>query len=205
MITIVDYGTSNLGSMQNMLKKIGAASRIAASPSDLDGATKIIVPGVGSFDAGMGKLRESGMIPVLTQKALVDRIPTLGVCLGMQLMTESSEEGVLSGLGWIKAQAVRFDQKVDPGLKVPHMGWNEVVPAKASALTANLPADARFYFAHSYHVKCKVAEDVLLGVSYGAGTFTAAFERGNLFGAQFHPEKSHRFGMTFLRNFVEQC
>jgi glutamine amidotransferase len=205
VITIVDYGTSNLGSMQNMLKKIGAASRIAASPNDLDGATKIIVPGIGSFDAGMGKLRESGMIPVLNQKALVDRIPTLGVCLGMQLMTESSEEGVLSGLGWIEAQAVRFDQKGDPGLKVPHMGWNEVVAAKASALTANFPADARFYFAHSYHVKCRMAEDVLLGVSYGAGTFTAAFQRGNLFGAQFHPEKSHRFGMTFLRNFVEQC
>lgn len=205
MITIVDYGTSNLGSMQNMLRKIGAASRIAASPDDLDGASKIIVPGVGSFDAGMGKLRESGMIPVLNQKALVDRIPTLGVCLGMQLMTESSEEGVLSGLGWIEAEAVRFDQNGDLGLKVPHMGWNEVVPAKASALTANFPADARFYFAHSYHVKCKVAEDVLLGVSYGAGTFTAAFERGNLFGAQFHPEKSHRFGMAFLRNFVERC
>jgi imidazole glycerol-phosphate synthase subunit HisH len=205
VITIVDYGTSNLGSMQNMLKKIGAASRIAASPNDLDGATKIIVPGVGSFDAGMGKLRESGMIPVLNQKALVDRIPTLGVCLGMQLMTRSSEEGVQSGLGWIEAEAVRFDRNGDPGLKVPHMGWNEVVPAKASALTANLPADARFYFAHSYHVKCKVAEDVLLGVSYGAGTFTAAFERGNLFGAQFHPEKSHRFGMAFLRNFVERC
>lgn len=205
MITIVDYGTSNLGSMQNMLKKIGAASRIAASPDDLDGASKIIVPGVGSFDAGMGKLRQSGMIPVLNQKALVDRIPTLGVCLGMQLMTRSSEEGALSGLGWIEAEAVRFDQNGDTGLKVPHMGWNEVVPAKASALTANFPADARFYFAHSYHVRCKVAEDVLLGVSYGSGTFTAAFERGNLFGAQFHPEKSHRFGMAFLRNFVERC
>lgn len=205
MITIVDYGTSNLGSMQNMLKRIGAASRIAASPRDLDGATKIIVPGVGSFDAGMGKLRESAMLPVLNQKALVDRIPILGVCLGMQLMTKGSEEGVLSGLGWIEAETVRFDQKEDPSLKVPHMGWNEVVPAKASALTEDFPADARFYFAHSYHVKCKIAEDVLLEVSYGAGTFTAAFERGNLFGAQFHPEKSHRFGMAFLRNFVERC
>ena len=205
VITIVDYGTSNLGSMQNMLKKIGAASRIAASPNDLDGATKIIVPGVGSFDAGMGKLRQSGMIPVLNQKVLVDRIPILGVCLGMQLMTRSSEEGVLPGLGWIEAEAARFDQNGDPGLKVPHMGWNEVVPAKSSALTANFPADARFYFAHSYHVKCTMAEDVLLEVSYGAGTFTAAFERGNLFGAQFHPEKSHRFGMALLRNFVERC
>jgi glutamine amidotransferase len=205
VITIVDYGTSNLGSMQNMLKKIGAASKIAASPHDLEDATKIVVPGVGSFDAGMRKLEESGMIPALNQKALVEKVPTLGVCLGMQLMTQSSEEGGLPGLGWIEALTLRFDQRAHPGLKVPHMGWNEVLPAKTSAITANFPAEARFYFAHSYYVMCKSAEDVLLRVSYGSGTFTAAFQRGNLFGAQFHPEKSHRFGMTFLRNFVEQC
>jgi glutamine amidotransferase len=205
VITIVDYGTSNLGSMQNMLKKIGATSTIASSPNDLEGASKIIVPGVGSFDAGMNKLLNSGMIPVLNQKALIEKVPTLGVCLGMQLMTESSEEGVARGLGWIEAQTIRFDQKSEPGLKVPHMGWNEVILAKSSALTSNFTADARFYFAHSYHVACKSAEDVLLRVSYGNAVYTAAFQRGNLYGAQFHPEKSHRFGMTFLRNFVEQC
>jgi imidazole glycerol-phosphate synthase subunit HisH len=204
VITIVDYGTSNLGSMQNMLRKIGASSRIAASPLDLEDAAKIIVPGVGSFDAGMRKLQQSGMIPVLNRKALVEKIPTLGVCLGMQLMTQSSEEGGLPGLGWIEAQTLRFDQRLDPGLKVPHMGWNEIIPAKTSALIADFPPEARFYFAHSFYVLCKSADDVLLKVSYGAGTFAAAFQRDNLMGAQFHPEKSHRFGMTFLRNFVEQ-
>jgi len=204
MITIVDYGTSNLGSMQNMLRKIGASSRIAASARDLEDATRIIVPGVGSFDAGMKKLHESGMIPVLNRKVLVEKVPTLGVCLGMQLMTESSEEGELPGLGWIDAKTLRFDQHSQPGLKVPHMGWNQVIAAKMSTLIADFPPDARFYFAHSFYVMCKSADDVLLTVSYGAGTFAAAFERGNLMGAQFHPEKSHRFGMTFLRNFVER-
>ena len=205
VITIVDYGTSNLGSMQNMLKKIGATSTIASSPNDLEGASKIIVPGVGSFDAGMGKLLSSGMIPTLNHKALIEKVPMLGVCLGMQLMTASSEEGTARGLGWIEAQTIRFDQQREPGLKVPHMGWNEVIKAKFCPLTSNFPADARFYFAHSYHVICKAAEDVLLRVSYGAANYTAAFQRDNLYGAQFHPEKSHRFGMTFLRNFVEQC
>jgi glutamine amidotransferase len=204
VITIVDYGTSNLGSMQNMLKKIGTASKIAALPGDLEDATKIIVPGVGSFDAGMRKLGESGMIPTLNRKALEEKVPTLGVCLGMQLMTRSSEEGDLPGLGWIDARTQRFDQRLDPGIKVPHMGWNEVIPAKASDLIGQFPAAARFYFAHSFHVECASPEDVLLRASYGASTFAAAFQRGNLMGAQFHPEKSHRFGMTFLRNFVER-
>ena len=204
MITIVDYGTSNLGSMQNMLKKAGAQSRIAASAQDLKDATKIIVPGVGSFDAGMRKLQQSGMIPVLNERALIEKVPTLGVCLGMQLMTKSSEEGELPGLGWIDARTRRFDQRLNPGIKVPHMGWNEVVPAKASELIGEFPAEARFYFAHSFHVVCTSIEDILLHASYGASSFVAAFQRGNLMGVQFHPEKSHRFGLAFLKNFVER-
>ena len=204
MITIVDYGTSNLGSMQNMLKKVGAASKIAATPDDLRDAEKIIVPGVGSFDAGMHKLLQSGMIPLLNAKVLAERIPTLGVCLGMQLMTAGSEEGELPGLGWIAARTLRFDQRSDPGLKVPHMGWNQVSTTRNSALMAEFPPEPRFYFAHSFYVSCESPEDILLEASYGAGKFTAAFQRDNLMGAQFHPEKSHRFGMTFLRNFVER-
>lgn len=204
MITIVDYGTSNLGSMQNMLKKVGAESRIASSPDDLLDADKIIVPGVGSFDAGMKRLLQSGMVPVLNEKVLVQQVPTLGVCLGMQLMTAGSEEGELPGLGWIAARAKRFDQQSDPGLKVPHMGWNQVRVTKASALVEGFPEEPRFYFAHSFHVSCEMPADVLLETSYGAGTFTAAFQRGNLMGAQFHPEKSHRYGMQFFRNFVER-
>jgi imidazole glycerol-phosphate synthase subunit HisH len=204
VITIVDYGTSNLGSMRNMLKKIGAASRIASVPQDLEGATKVIVPGVGAFDAGMRKLQQSGMVPALNRKVQVERVPTLGVCLGMQLMTEGSEEGELAGLGWIEARAQRFDQASDPDIKVPHMGWNEVTTVKPSGLTVQFPPEARFYFAHSFHVICRKAEDVLLTFAYGANTFTAAFQRGNLIGAQFHPEKSHSFGMALLKNFVEQ-
>ena len=204
MITIIDYGTSNLGSMRNMLKKVGAPSRIASAPQDLDGATKIIVPGVGAFDAGMRKLQQSGMIQALNQKVMVERVPTLGVCLGMQLMTERSEEGELPGLGWIEASAVRFDQVSDPGIKVPHMGWNEVFVVKPSGLIANFPPEPRFYFAHSFHVVCRNAEDILLTFGYGTNSFMAAFQRDNLMGAQFHPEKSDSFGMALLKNFVEQ-
>lgn len=205
MITIVNYGVGNLGSMQNMLRKIGVQSRIASSAAELRDSTKIILPGVGSFDAAMTKLTESEMVPQLNEKVLVERVPTLGVCLGMQMMTAGSEEGIASGLGWVDARTVRFDQTRDLGLKVPHMGWNEVVSAKDSPLIADLPAEARFYFAHSYFVDCARPADVLLKGLYGTHDFVAAFQRGNLMGAQFHPEKSHRFGMWFLKNFVERC
>lgn len=205
MITIVNYGVGNLGSMQNMLRKIGVQSRIASSAAELRDSTKIILPGVGSFDAAMTKLMESEMVPQLNEKVLVERVPTLGVCLGMQMMTAGSEEGVAAGLGWIDAKTIRFDQVRDPGLKVPHMGWNEVVSAKESPLIADLATDARFYFAHSYFVDCAHSQDVLLKGLYGNHDFVAAFQRGNLMGAQFHPEKSHRFGMWFLKNFVERC
>ena len=204
MITIVDYGTSNLGSMQNMLKKIGAASAIASTPEALQSATKIIIPGVGSYDSGMHKLNASGMVEALNEKALVQKIPILGVCLGMQLMTESSEEGVSSGLGWVAAKAIRFDQKSDPNLRVPHVGWNIVHGLGDSPLLASMDEETRFYFSHSYFVAPKDRKDVILEAEYGRHRFAAAFEKDNLIGAQFHPEKSHRFGMWFLRNFVER-
>ena len=204
MITIIDYGTSNLGSMTNMLRKIGQVSRIASEPRDLEDATKIIVPGVGSFDAGMRKLTESGMIPLLTHKVLEERVPTLGVCLGMHLMTRGSEEGDLPGLGWLAAQTVRFDQKADPTLRVPHMGWNEVTALKESAVTANMAEETRFYFAHSYFVRPDSISDVLLEARYGATSFAAAVARDNIVAGQFHPEKSHRFGMWLLKNFAER-
>ncbi|HEY0236522.1 MAG TPA: imidazole glycerol phosphate synthase subunit HisH [Afipia sp.] len=203
MITIVDYGTSNLGSMQNMLKKIGAESRIASSPAQLREATKIILPGVGSFDAGMEKLSASGMITVLNDKALTERVPVLGVCLGMQLMSAGSEEGVLPGLGWFDARTIRFDQQDEPDLKVPHMGWNEVDQVRAFPLITGLPPEARFYFAHSYFIGCK-RDDMLLEARYGRGGFAAAIQKDNIMGAQFHPEKSHKFGMWFLKNFVDR-
>lgn len=204
MITIVDYGTSNLGSMANMLRKLGHASSIASTPAQLENASKIIVPGVGSFDAGMRKLAESGMIPMLTQKVIEQKVPTLGVCLGMHLMTRSSEEGVLPGLGWLPAATVRFDQVAEPNLRVPHMGWNLVHAAKESPLIAAMPEDTRFYFAHSFFVKLDTPADLLLEARYGASSFAAAVARDNIMAGQFHPEKSHRFGMWLLKNFAEQ-
>lgn len=204
MITIVDYGTSNLGSMSNMLRKIGVVSRIASTPEHLEDATKIIIPGVGSFDAGMKKLMESGMIPLLNRKVLEEKVPILGVCLGMHLMTRSSEEGELPGLGWLGARTVRFDQRAEPDLRVPHMGWNEVHPAKPSPVLADMPEEARFYFAHSYFVKPENQGDVLLTARYGTSNFAAAVARDNIVAGQFHPEKSHRYGMWLLRNFAER-
>jgi glutamine amidotransferase len=204
MITIVDYGTSNLGSMSNMLRKAGHKSKIASSPADLEDATKIIVPGVGSFDAGMAKLMQTGMIPTLNHKVLEEKVPTLGVCLGMHLMTRGSEEGSLDGLGWIEADSVRFDQTRDPGLRVPHMGWNEARPLKFNPLVADFDDETRFYFAHSYYVQCDHPADVLLQTRYGVTEFAAAVQHENIMAGQFHPEKSHRFGLWFLKNFAER-
>lgn len=202
MITIVDYNMGNLGSISNMLKKIGVASRITADPGDIAQAEKLILPGVGAFDAGMDNLARSGLIPLLNQRVLQDRVPTLGICLGMQLMTRQSEEGQRQGLGWIDAEALRFRPN-DPGLKVPHMGWNRVDCQRDAPLVSDLPDMPRFYFVHSYFVRCAHAEDVLLNTTFG-GPFHSAFQRGNVMGVQFHPEKSHKFGMALLRNFAEK-
>jgi glutamine amidotransferase len=204
-ITIVDYAVGNVGSIQNMLKKIGARSVVASSAEQILAATKLILPGVGAFDAGMGTLAESGFMDALNRKALEDKIPVLGLCLGMQLMTRGSQEGTLPGLGWVNAETVKFDAGVSPGLKIPHMGWNLVAPAKESPILQGFPADARFYFVHSYHVRCADRTDPLLCANYGSISFDAGFQHGNLFGFQFHPEKSHRFGMWLLKNFAELC
>jgi len=205
VITIIDYRTGNLNSIRNMIKKIGATSAVASTPEDVLRAEKLIIPGVGAFDAGMGRLEESGLIPALNEKVLGEHTPILGVCLGMQLMTTGSSEGTLKGLGWMDATTVRFDQTKDPGLKVPHMGWNVASPVKQSPLLQDMPDEARFYFVHSYYVRCNNPEDRLLFVTHGTTTFDAAFERGHIRGVQFHPEKSHKFGMWLLRNFVERC
>ena len=204
-ITIVDYGVGNLGSIQNMLKKIGARSVIASSPEQLLQASKLILPGVGAFDAGMRTLAESGLVDALNQKALKDKTPVLGLCLGMQLMTRGSQEGALPGLGWVEARTVKFDSAMSPGLKIPHMGWNQVEPAKGSPILKDIPEKPRFYFVHSYHVRCDDRKDPLLQATYGSVSFDAGFQHDNLYGVQFHPEKSHRFGMWLLKNFAESC
>jgi imidazole glycerol-phosphate synthase subunit HisH len=204
MIVIVDYGIGNLNSIRNMLKKIGVPSVISASPDEIRRSEKLIMPGIGAFDAGMARLTESGLIPLLDEKVLVEKTPLLGICLGMQLMTRGSEEGVLPGLGWIPATTRKFDRASDPDLKVPHMGWNVARPEKASPLLEDCPEEPRFYFTHSYYVHCDNPEDRLFTVQHGATIFDAGFEHGNLMGVQFHPEKSHRFGMWFLKNFAER-
>ena len=199
MIAIVDYGMGNLGSIRNMFKRIGVAAEVTGRVDDLARASKILLPGVGAFDSAMQRIDDSGLREVLERKALQERVPTLGICLGMQLLTRGSEEGRLPGLGWIAATTRRFPAVA--GLKVPHMGWNLVLPGTPSALTAALPTESRFYFVHSYYVQVDDERDSVLKAHYGVD-FVAAVSHGNIHGAQFHPEKSHRFGMQLLANFA---
>ena len=199
MISIVNYSMGNLGSVLNMFKKIGVPAEIVGSPEKLAQASKILLPGVGSFDKAMSRIHETGFKEVLDQKALVEKVPVLGICLGMQLLTRGSEEGVLPGLGWIPADTIRFPSV--KGLKVPHMGWNMVIPSTPSKLTQHLPDESRFYFVHSFRVHVDQEENSILKAQYGI-TFDAAIQKDNIYGAQFHPEKSHRYGMSLLRNFM---
>lgn len=201
MVTIIDYGMGNLGSISNMIKKIGYKSVITSDLEKIKKATKLVLPGVGSFDNGMKNLENLGMIEVLNQKVLGDKIPILGICLGMQLMTKCSEEGALNGLGWIDAKTKKF---VSDTLKIPHMGWNVVNHQKDSSLfNEQLESEKRFYFVHSYYVDCFNNEDILTTTPY-THDFVSSFEKENIIGAQFHPEKSHKYGMTLLNNFLEK-
>lgn len=199
MITIVDYGMGNLGSIQNMFKRIGVPVEVTGDVAVIARSRKILLPGVGAFDSAMQRINDSGLREVLDCKATEERVPVLGICLGMQLLTRGSEEGQIPGLGWIPARALRFPSL--DGLKVPHMGWNVVVPTRASPLTNGLPAESRFYFVHSYYVQVDDPADSVLKTHYGV-TFDAAISHGNIYGAQFHPEKSHKFGMQLLANFA---
>jgi imidazole glycerol-phosphate synthase subunit HisH len=203
LITIVDYNMGNSGSIRNMLKKLGFDSEVTADPRRVAIASKLILPGVGAFDAGIESLERSGLIPVLNERVLEARVPALGICLGMQLMSRSSTEGERRGLAWVDAEAMRF-QPVDAALKVPHMGWNLVTAVRSAPLVDHLLPNSRFYFVHSYFIRCHRDADVLLTTTYGE-VFHSAFHRDNVWGVQFHPEKSHKFGMQLLRNFAERC
>jgi glutamine amidotransferase len=203
MLCIIDYGLGNLGSIANMLKRLSVPCKITSSADDILSASKLILPGVGAFDAGMENLHQRGLIPVLNEAVVQRHITTLGICLGMQLMTKGSEEGSLPGLGWIDARARRFDLAgLSERLPVPHMSWCDVTIKYSNALTANLPPAPRFYFVHSYYVVCTNPADELLLANYGIN-FVAGFAHRNVIGFQFHPEKSHRFGMALLKNFVQ--
>ena len=202
MITIVDYGVGNLASIRNMLKKIGSNAIISSQQEDILKAEKLILPGVGAFDTCAEKLQQSGLLQVLNKKVLEEKIPVLGVCVGMQLLVDGSEEGVLPGLGWIKGKNIKFkSDRLAQGLKIPHMGWSEVIPNKSSRLFTDMYEEPRFYFVHSYHPVLENEEDVLIHAVHGY-SFVAGIESNNIAGVQFHPEKSHKFGMKLLDNFV---
>jgi len=204
MITIIDYGAGNIKSIQNMLGKLGAESCISNTASEIKHADKLILPGVGHYDHGMKSLKNSGLIEVLNDKVQGEKVPLLGICLGAQLLGNGSEEGDESGLGWIDMEVVRFDDsKMETHLKIPHMSWNTVIPQKDSILISNsLAENSRFYFVHTYHMLPKQISDILSVTKYGY-EFVSGVERNNILGVQFHPEKSHVFGMNLLKNFVD--
>jgi imidazole glycerol-phosphate synthase subunit HisH len=203
MIAIVDYQAGNIGSIRNMLKKIGYDSMITSSAEQIENADHIILPGVGSFDYGMQKLTELGLISVLNKKK-ESGTPILGICLGAQLMCEKSEEGKLEGLSWIKGQVRKFaTQSNGTKYTVPHMGWDIVEKVKSSDLFSDVQEPARFYFVHSYFITCEDPVHVLTRNTYSS-EYHSAFECNNIIGVQYHPEKSHRFGKQLLKNFIEK-
>jgi glutamine amidotransferase len=185
-----------------MLKKIGVDAAISSRQEDIAMADKLILPGVGAFDTCAEKLQQSGLMNLLNEKVLANKIPVLGICVGMQLLTNRSEEGILPGLGWIDGKIIKFRQEqLGNGLKIPHMGWTELQLNKDSLLFSDMDEEARFYFVHSYYPELYNEDDVLAYAQYGH-RFTAVLEHGNIIGVQFHPEKSHKFGMKLLENFV---
>ena len=202
-VDIVDYGVGNIGSIMNMLKKVGGTAQVVSTPEQLTRAEKLILPGVGAFDHGIQTLIDGEWIDALNDAVQSRHIPILGICLGMQLMCKASEEGRLAGLGWIDACVKRFNFESDQRpLKIPHMGWNVVKVTRANDLVSDLSEQQRYYFVHSYYVECNCTDDVFLMAEYG-NEFVAGFQHENIWGVQFHPEKSHKFGMALLKKFLE--
>lgn len=203
MTAIIDYGLGNLGSIYNMLDVIGEDSVITSNKNEIHEADRMILPGVGSFDAGINFLKEKGLIEILNDEVKNGK-PILGICLGMQLLGRKSEEGVLDGLGYISFDSVRFNIDEKLNLRVPHMGWDIVDFKQKNPILAGIEGTQRYYFVHSYHAKCDSSENVLMTCDYGY-EFAAGVVKDNVYGVQFHPEKSHDFGMRLLTNFVEKC
>jgi len=201
LIVIVDYGTGNIHAVLNMLKRVGAVAEVSGEKKMIERADKLILPGVGSFDYGMKNLQKSGLVSVLNEKVLQQKTPILGICLGMQLMTGKSEEGALSGLNWIDGEVKKFHfDELNHTQKIPHMGWNTVHNRKNHMIFFENKIERRFYFVHSYYVDCFDDQDILTITNYGV-EFVSSFQRENIIGMQFHPEKSHGFGMEVMSNF----
>ena len=201
-IVIIDYGMGNLGSIVNMLKYLGGKAVVSNDYTVIKGADKLILPGVGHFDRAMENISKHKLHELITEMAMDRKKPFLGICLGMQLMCKSSEEGKSSGLGLIDAAVKRFHFSENKELKIPHMGWNYIQPQKQSHILQGLDEKSRFYFVHSYFVECSGRPDVLTETIYGK-PFVSSFEHNNLIGVQFHPEKSHRFGISLFKNFLQ--
>lgn len=202
MITVVDYGVGNIGAILNMLDYLGIEAQASGDSDVLERADRLILPGVGSFDKAMSTLRTRQLIEPLNRAVLERKVPVMGVCLGMQLLARRSEEGSEAGLGWINADVHRITLTVGSPLKVPHIGWMEVLPTRHSTLFDPDVASERFYFDHSYHLLCDRQDDVSAVMDYGS-PLCCAVQAGNVCGVQFHPEKSHRFGMRLLRAFEQ--
>lgn len=202
MIVIIDYGMGNIGSLQNMISRVGGEAIVSSDPEDIRKADKLVIPVVGAFDAGIERLKVSGLSEVLSDKVLVEKTPILCICLGMQLLAKSSEEGRSRGLGWLNARVERFKFAAGSDLKVPHMGWNSIEVLKPSKFLNGLAGETRYYFVHSYHVVCEDRDDVLATCYYGID-FVAAVQKNNIYGTQFHPEKSHKYGLDLMKKFVE--
>jgi glutamine amidotransferase len=203
MITIIDYGVGNINAFVNVYKRLNVATKIAKTAADLEDATKIILPGVGHFDHAMSELIKSGMREKLDELIMVKKVPVIGICVGMQMMGKSSDEGVMEGLGWIDAKIKKFDEtKIKQITRLPHMGWNDVQPVIEHPLFKGLEQDALFYFLHSYYFECQNEVDILATSEYG-GQFACAAHHENVYGIQFHPEKSHHYGETLLHNFAK--
>ncbi len=201
-VVIVDFGMGNLHSVKKSLDRVRRCSVISSRPEDVLGAEKIILPGVGHFARAMRNLAGLGLLGALHEAALVARKPVLGICLGMELMTRRSEEGGAEGLGWLDAEVIKFDVSDRTRYKVPHFGWNRARAVKPSPLMSGVPERSEFYFAHAYHLKAGDPSAVLSETKYDY-FFPSAVERGNIFGVQFHPEKSHDAGARLLKNFIE--
>jgi len=203
MITVVDYGMGNAGSILNMFLRVDTPAILTRDPAKIADAEKLVLPGVGAFDKGMEQLRNLNLIEVLTEKVMVENTPLLGICLGMQLFADASEEGAFPGLGWIPGRVVRFRFDAErERLPIPHMGWNTVTPRKPHPILCDLDHSSRFYFVHSYYFQCKDDVDVLSTTSYGCD-FASAVASGPVIGVQFHPEKSLRWGMQLFRRFAD--
>lgn len=203
MITIIDYGVGNINAFVNVYKRVNVPVRIARNVEDLQDVEKLILPGVGHFDYAMEKLNMSGMREKLDNLVLTDKVPVLGICVGMQMMANQSDEGQQEGLKWIDASVIKFDEtKIKQVTKLPHMGWNDVKPMKDLKLFSGLEKEAIFYFLHTYYFKCNNEEDVMAVSDYGI-EFASAAHHENKFGIQFHPEKSHHYGEILLHNFAK--